>query len=159
MYGVIVVPMRAMIICTPPNDRGTDGTTRPWPTLPQSGCARMAAIGYATKTSAIARNARSTILYEPKTTSDQSSIAASGIAIRRGTLSNSAAAPTPTNSENVVPRFATRSASTTNDVMRTPKRSRTRSEKPIPVTEPSRAHISCTTMSATRITMSTQRSW
>ena len=156
MYGVIVVPMRATMISMPPNECGACGTASPRPTAPQCGCASTAEIGYAMKTRLITRNARSTILYDPKTISVHSSSAPIGMAAYRVMCRSSAAAPMPTNSENAVPRFATSSAATMNDVMRMPKCSRTSSDSPMPVTAPSRAHISCTTTSATRMMMITQ---
>ena len=65
---------------------------------------------------------------------------------------------TPLNSAMVLPRFATSSASMMKKVVRTPNRSRTRSESPLPVTTAMRAHISCTRMSARVMGMRVQSS-
>ena len=64
--------------------------------------------------------------------------------MKRGTPNSSVAAAMPTNSETVTPPLAISSASMTNAVQRTPKRSRIRSASPLPVTAPMRAHISWT---------------
>ena len=58
---------------------------------------------------------------------------------------------TPANSATTLPKFVTMSATMRKNVARRPKRSRIRSLRPLPVTAPMRAAISCTTMSATVI--------
>jgi len=55
--------------------------------------------------------------------------------------------------------FATRSASIATIVQRTPKRSRIRSERPLPVTAPIRAHISWTTSKPAVERSRSQSSW
>jgi hypothetical protein len=59
----------------------------------------------------------------------------------------------------VLARLATTSATDTQKVVRTPKFSRIRSASPLPVTTPIRALISCTTMRATVMGPSVQRSF
>ena len=56
---------------------------------------------------------------------------------------------TPANSATALPKFVTSTAIITMKVTRSPKCSRRRSASPLPVTVPMRAHISCTTTSAT----------
>ena len=57
----------------------------------------------------------------------------------------------------VLPRLVSTSAAISHIVTLMPKFSRMRSESPFPVNTPIRAHISCTTISATVIGMSVQR--
>src|ERR1700690_2369009 len=57
----------------------------------------------------------------------------------------------PANSAMTLPKFVIRMPSIIRKVMRRPNSSRIRSLRPLPVTAPMRAHISCTTISATVI--------
>ena len=61
MYGVIVVPTNATTSRSTAGLRSRVGVTRARPTSPQSGSARMADAMYATNTSEIERNTRSTV--------------------------------------------------------------------------------------------------
>ncbi len=60
---------------------------------------------------------------------------------------SSALAAIPANWAAVVPKLAKNSPSMMKNVSRTPKRSRMRSVRPLPVTAPIRAAISCTSAS------------
>ena len=64
----------------------------------------------------------------------------------------------PANSADVVNVFITNSPSIVISAIRTPNSSRMRAERPLPETTPMRAAISCTTMSATVMGTSVQRS-
>ena len=57
----------------------------------------------------------------------------------------------PENSVTTLPKFTTTSRIMMTNVMRRPNSSRIRSLRPLPVTTPMRAHISCTTISASVI--------
>ena len=146
MNGVIVVPTvatkRMMYVLL----RWIFGSTTARPTEPQCGCARIAAIGYAKNTSVIATKTRSASLYEPRTTRSQMTAAAIGTEICGGTPASPSAAPTPTNSEMQIPRFANSTAQVEKSDQRGPYCSRISSASPLPVTAPIRAAISCTTM-------------
>ena len=58
----------------------------------------------------------------------------------------------PANSEMVTAVLAMRSATMASAVLRTPNFSRISEAKPLPVTQPQRAAVSCTTMSSSAIT-------
>ena len=58
---------------------------------------------------------------------------------------------TPANSATMLPKFVTTSATMRKKVTLNPNSSRMRSLRPLPVTAPMRAAISCTTTSATVI--------
>ena len=62
----------------------------------------------------------------------------------------------PANSEMVTAVFAINSAAMASTLLRTPKRSRIREAKPLPVTHPQRAAVSCVTISKIVITGSIQ---
>ena len=79
------------------------GMNAPRATSPQSGFPKIAAIGYAKKTSVIRRNIFSTFAYEPKITRYHRTTAAIGTEIYLLTPNNSVAAPMPTNSLIVTP--------------------------------------------------------
>ena len=64
----------------------------------------------------------------------------------------------PANSESVTVVFEMRSASIANVLMRTPNCSRMSEAKPLPVTQPMRAAVSCATMSRRHMT-GTVQSW
>ncbi len=85
-------------------------------------------------------------MYEPRTTSSQTTTAAIGTDTWTGTPASPSAAPTPTNSEMEIPKFASRTAEVEKSDQRGPYCSRISSARPLPVTAPIRADISCTTM-------------
>ncbi len=58
----------------------------------------------------------------------------------------------PANSEMVTAVLAMRSATMASAVLRAPNFSRISEAKPLPVTQPQRAAVSCTTMSSSAIT-------
>ncbi len=72
---------------------------------------------------------------------------------------SSDAAAMPANSEMVTSTLAMSSVSMAKAAPRTPKRSRIKSESPLPVMAPMRAHISCTTERLTVMMTSTQSIW
>ena len=72
--------------------------------------------------------------------------AAIGTEICTGTCASPSAAPIPTNSEMQMPRFANSTAAVEKSDQRGPYCSRISSARPLPVTAPIRAAISCTTM-------------
>ncbi len=65
---------------------------------------------------------------------------------------------TPANSAMMLPKFVTTNAIISRNVMRSPNSSRIRSLRPLPVTAPMRAAISCTTTSATMVGIMTHSS-
>ncbi len=77
--------------------------------------------------------------------------ATTGTVTRRGTEKISSAAEVPAKLATVLARLATSSTSIAKAVQRTPNESRMRSERPCPVTTPSRAAISCTTASISSV--------
>ncbi len=97
------------------------------------------------KTSATERNTRSTVLYDEKSTSAQMPTATTGTTMYREIPKISSAADAPENSATVLAMFAMSSTTMAKTVQRTPNRSRIRSDRPWPVTTPSRAAISWTT--------------
>src|SRR5579862_6640080 len=96
------------------------GTRAACATLPHAGCARTAAIGYAKNGIVISTNTRSAALYDPRTTSSQTTAAAIGTERYFGTCASERAAPIPTNSLMQMPRFAISTESVENDDQRTP---------------------------------------
>ena len=78
--------------------------------------------------------------------------AISGIEMVLGTPKSASPLARPANSEMVTAVFAISSAIMANELLRTPYFSRMSEAKPLPVTQPHRAAVSCTTMSSTAIT-------
>ena len=78
--------------------------------------------------------------------------ATSGTEMAAGTPKSASPLASPANSEIVTAVFATRSAPMASAESRTPNRSRISEAKPLPVTQPRRAAVSCTTMSKSAIT-------
>ena len=76
----------------------------------------------------------------------------------RETPNSSRLLATPANSAITLPKFVTISAIMRKKVTRNPNSSRMRSLRPLPVTAPIRAAISCTTTSATVIGIIVHRS-
>ena len=91
------------------------------------------------------------------TTIDQTRTAAAGTDTYLLTPNISMLAATPANSAVVVQRLAIMKPRRRTTVGLTPKRSRMRSARPLPVTTPIRAHISCTTNRAKVMGMRSQR--
>src|SRR5579884_3904903 len=120
MKGVIVVPAVATNSRTYDGVVCTCGATIDFPTFPQLGCARIAAIGYAKNGIVITTKMRSASLYVPRTSSTQTATAATGTDACGGTCASPSAAPMPTNSEMQMPRFATRTLAVANSDQRTP---------------------------------------
>ena len=89
---------------------------------------------------------------------NQMPIAASGTVMYLEMPNSSQAAAMPANSEMVMRILATSSVDMAKAAPRTPKRSRMRSERPLPVAAPMRAHISCTTERLMVMMTSTQSS-
>ena len=94
----------------------------------------------------------------PRTTSSQTTTAATGTTMYFDTPNSSRLLATPANSATTLPKFVTTSASIRMNVRRNPNSSRIRSLRPLPVTAPIRAAISCTTISATVIGIIVQSS-
>src|ERR1700685_4138134 len=78
----------------------------------------------------------------------RTAIAANGTETYRLTCITSEASATPENSATVLNRSTNNAATITKNVDRNPNSSRIRSERPLPVTTPMRAHISSLTYSA-----------
>ena len=91
-------------------------------------------------------------LYEPLMPSSHTAMAAMGTLMIVGTPNSCMPEAMPANSESVTAVFETISASIANALRRTPYCSRMRAAKPLPVTQPMRAAVSCTTMSRKHIT-------
>ncbi len=88
----------------------------------------------------------------------QMATAATGTDTYVGTPKSAMAEAMPANSESVTMVLETNSASMATAVRRTPNCSRMRDAKPLPVTHPMRAAVSCTTMSRKHMT-GTVQSW
>ena len=106
-----------------------------------------------------ARKMRSTMRRLPRITTTPMSAAAPTTATGSGTPSRPSPPATPANSASVVPPLAMSTTTAANSVQRTPKRSRIRSIRPLPVTVPRRATISWVMISATRMGRNAQSRW
>src|SRR6185312_6716219 len=95
----------------------------------------------------------STLLYCPLTTSSQTNIAVSGTEINLDTPNSSRLMATPANSPTTLPKLTMIRPIIMKKVIRNPNSSRIRSLRPLPVTAPIRADISCTTISASVVGM------
>ena len=100
---------------------------------------------------------RSTLRYDPITTSSQTVSAASGAVTRIGTPKIASADDAPATFATVLARLAIRSTIMAKRVQRTPKRSRIRSVSPCPVTTPRRATDSWTSASRSAVNGRIQR--
>ena len=147
MYGLMVVPIFAtkseiyegsVDIC------GMAVTRR---ASSQSGFARMPATTYVTKMQLMARRIFSIRRYDPPTVRIQTRRALMGTETYVGMPKRSILEAIPANSENVTAIFDIKSANIARVERRIPKRSRMREARPLPVTQPMRAEVSCTTMS------------
>lgn len=88
----------------------------------------------------------------PDMVSIQTSSATSGTEMLDGTPKRARPLAIPANSEMVTAVLAISSAAMASTLLRTPKRSRMSEAKPLPVTQPQRAAVSCVTMSSTVMT-------
>ena len=104
------------------------------------------------------RKTRSTVRYDANRTRAQIASATIGTVSQRGTPKISRAAAAPENSATVLARLATSRTSIAKAVQRTPNRSRMRSDRPWPVTTPSRAAISWTIARMTMVIGNSHRS-
>ena len=100
------------------------------------------------------RKITSTCRYVPRITRTQTRIAAIGTATYLLTPKICIAAATPANSATTFAKSTKKPAIITKNVERNPNSSRIRSESPLPVTTPIRAHISSVTYSAIVMGMS-----
>ena len=117
-------------------------------TAPQSGPTRKAAATYVRKTQLTSSRIFSMRWKLPLMVMSQMMSAMSGTEMEAGTPKRASPLASPANSEIVTAVFATRSAPMASAERRTPKRSRMSEAKPLPVTQPRRAAVSCTTMSS-----------
>ena len=85
----------------------------------------------------------------PDIVSSQMARPTSGTDTVAGTPNSAKPLAMPANSEMVTAVLAMSSAAMASALLRTPKRSRMSEAKPLPVTHPQRAAVSCTTMSST----------
>ena len=88
----------------------------------------------------------------PDMVSIHTSSATSGTDTVLGTPNSARPLAIPANSEMVTAVFAMSSAPIARALLRTPNFSRMSEAKPLPVTQPQRAAVSCTTMSSSAIT-------
>ena len=91
------------------------------------------------------RNTRSTLRKLARVTSSHTPAATGGTHAQAGTCARLKAAAMPLNSATVVPKLATRRASMANAVTLRLNFSRMSAARPLPVTAPIRAPISCVT--------------
>ena len=92
----------------------------------------------------------------PDMVSIHTSSATSGTEMLAGTPNRARPLAIPANSEMVTAVLAINSAAMASTLLRTPKRSRMSDARPLPVTHPQRAAVSCVTMSSTVMTGSIQ---
>ena len=148
----MVVPMLATSRLTYAGVTETCGRKVLPSTSPQSGPTMKLAATYVTKTQAMASRIFSMRLYEPLMPSSHTAMAAMGTLTMAGTPKSCMPEAMPANSESVTVVLLTMRASMANALLRTPNCSRMSAAKPLPVTQPMRAAVSCTTMSRKHIT-------
>src|SRR4030081_881953 len=149
MYGVIVVPTRAISVVRYPASGMNDGVTRACATSPQLGWARKAAPTYVSNAVDKKMKIFSATVYDARTTINHTTAAMSGTLTSRGMLNRSPAAAMPANSAIVTVLLATINTNIANADHLTPNSSRMSSAKPLPVTTAIRATWTCTTISDT----------
>ena len=123
---------------------------------PQSGPTMMPAMTYVTKMQLIASRIFSMRAYEPLIVMSQMAIAARGTERYTGTPKSPSPEAMPANSESVTVVLETSRASMARALRRTPNCSRMSEAKPLPVTQPTRAAVSCATMSRKHMTGTVQ---